>query len=431
MNGLSNSLYIGASGLTATGDAMSIVGDDISNASTIGFKSQRAEFSDILGGQLGSQQLGDGVRLSGEQTMWTQGAIQQTGNPLDVAIQGGGMFQVAGNYNGQQGDFYTRDGQFQMDTNGYMVDSAGLRLQGYTIDGNGVQSSSVGDLDVGARMSPPVPTSTANMNVHLPSEDPANGPFDPANPSTTSAYSTPIETVDSLGHSHHTDVYFTNDGGGKWEWHAMTDGKEVTGGTPGTPSAVASGTLQFNTDGTLQSQTQSAATVNFAGGATAGQSVKFNFGDDIASGGTGRSGTMATDSGGAGGTVISNDVNGHSSGNLTSMSIGTDGTVTGTYDNGDKLNIAKVALATFVNQDGLDRAGGGLMTATAQSGQPAIGAPGTGARGSLDSGALESSNVDLGSQLVTLIAYQQAFQANSKTVTTADQMLQDVMQLKQ
>lgn len=424
---LTNSLYIGVSGLSATGDAMSIVGDDISNASTIGFKSQRAEFSDILGGQIGNQSLGDGVRLSGTQTMWTQGSIQQTGNPLDIAISGGGMFQVKGSYGGHDGTYYTRDGQFQLDSSGYMVDSAGLRLQGYTIDSGGVRSTTAGDLPLGARQSPPVATSTANMSLNLNAGDTVlPGNFDPANPGTTSNYNTSVTAYDSLGQAHHVDVYFRNDGNGSWEYHAMVDGSEITGGTKGTPSEIATGTLQFNADGSLQSQSSSGS-ANFAG-ATPGQVIQFGFGDDIASGGTGKAGTTQYASSDA---LSAANVDGQSSGNLTSLSIAADGTVTGTYDNGQKLNIAQIAVSDFANPQGLVRAGGGLYTQSAQSGQALVDSPGVGARGSLDAGALESSNVDLGSELVTLIAYQQAFQANSKTVTTADQMMQDVMNMKQ
>ena len=134
---ITDSMYIGISGLEAHGDAISIVGDNIANASTIGFKSARASFADLLGGQVDGTPLGGGVKLDAPQTVWTQGAISQTGNPLDLAISGGGMFEVAGSHDGQTGDFYTRDGRFQLDSNGYMVNTQGLRLQGYTIDQNG------------------------------------------------------------------------------------------------------------------------------------------------------------------------------------------------------------------------------------------------------------------------------------------------------
>ncbi|HUJ57869.1 MAG TPA: flagellar hook protein FlgE [Kofleriaceae bacterium] len=429
---ISNSMYIGISGLEANGDAISVVGDNISNASTIGFKSERASFSDLLGGQLGAQRLGGGVMMSGTQTMWTQGAITTTGNPLDLAINGGGLFEVAGSANGQTGTFFTRDGQFQLDQNGYIVNQAGMRLQGYTIDSSGATSTTIGDLPVGARQSPPAATTTATMTANLDSNAPVPPAWDPANPSGTSSYNTSETVYDSLGNAHTVQMYFRNAGGGQWEWHAMVDGGDLTGGTKGTPTEIASGTLTFNSSGALQAQTTTASSASFVN-ATPNQAIAFEFGDDIASGGTGLAGTTQF-SGNAAGTdsaVTGVDIDGHASGNLTSVQVGADGTVTGIFDNGDKRAIAQVAIASFANEDGLVRAGNGLMTESQDSGQAIVGAPGSGARGSITAGALEASNVDIGTELVTLINYQRAFEANSKTITTADQMLQDVNNLKQ
>jgi flagellar hook protein FlgE len=132
---LLTSLYIGTSAITAHGEAISIVGDNIANTSTIGFKRQRAAFADVLGGNLGTQRLGGGVRLGSAQTMYDQGALLQTGNDLDLGIRGNGFFAVRGQYDGVDGQFYTRDGRFTMDVDGNVVDLRGLRLQGYLIDG--------------------------------------------------------------------------------------------------------------------------------------------------------------------------------------------------------------------------------------------------------------------------------------------------------
>ncbi len=426
---ITNSLYIGMSGLDAHGDAISIVGDNIANASTIGYKSSTAEFSDMLGGELGSQRLGGGVKLGGSETNFTQGAIQQTGNPLDLAIQGGGFFAVKGTQNGQTGQFYTRDGQFQIDNNGYVTDSQGLRLQGYAINSAGVTSQTLGDLPIGARQSPPTPTTTATMDVALDSNAPVLPTFDPTNISGTSNFQTSQTTYDSLGNAHQVQMSFHNDGGGNWDWHATVDGKEVTGGTPGTQTQIAGGTLQFNTNGTLQAQTTTSSSANFVG-ATPNQVVKFNFGDDIASGGTGLAGSQMNAQAN-GSNLVSADVDGHSAGNLSSVNITSDGKIEGIYDNGDQIEIAQVGLAQFANNEGLARTGGGLMTTTQDSGSAIMGAAGVGSRGSITSGALEASNVDVGSELITLIAYQRAFEANSKTVTTADQMMTDVVNLKQ
>jgi flagellar hook protein FlgE len=423
---INNSLYIGISGLQAHGDAISIVGDNIANVSTVGFKRDRASFDDVLGGELESQRLGGGVRLGASQTLWDQGAITQTGNPLDVAISGGGTFIVKGDHGGQVGQFYTRDGRFKIDETGFVTNQQGLRLQGFTIDTAGNRSLSIGDLPLGANQSPPVATTKATMSLNLDANAVAPAAFDPANPNTTSNYATSETVYDSLGAAHHAQVYFRAQGNGSWEYHAMVDGGELAGGTAGTLTEIANGTLTFNTAGALQTQTLNASSADFLN-ATPGQAIQFNFGDDIASGGTGLAGSTQF-SGSS--SVNGLDIDGRSAGKLTSLQIADDGKITGVFDNGDKLQIAQVALASFANNDGLDGVGDGLNTETPSSGKALIDVPGTGSRGSLVSGALEGSNVDLSNELVTLIAFQRAFEANAKTVTTADEMMTDVNNLK-
>lgn len=423
---ITNSLYIGISGLQAHGDAISIVGDNIANASTIGFKRSRASFSDMLGGEIASQRFGGGVRLETPQSMWSQGTITQTGNPLDLALDGGGLFVVKGAHGGQDLQYYTRDGRFHMDDTGYVTNQEGLRLQGFAIDSSGTRALSPGDLKLGGMQTPPVPTATAGMKLNL-SADAVVGPaWDPTDPDATSNYATSATVYDSIGTAHHVDVYFRAQGSGAWEYHAMVDGGELAGGTAGTLTEIGSGTLTFNTNGSLQSQTATPALASFANAAP-NQSIALNFGDDIATGGTGFDGTTQY----AGASSVNGlDVNGHAAGKLTEIAISDDGKITGVFDNGDKIALAQVAVASFANEEGLRRSGDGLYTESTTSGQPLIDVSGTGARGSVQSGALEASNVDLGNELVTLIAYQRAFQANAKTVTTADEMLQEIDNLK-
>ncbi|HEY0191190.1 MAG TPA: flagellar hook-basal body complex protein, partial [Kofleriaceae bacterium] len=285
---------------------------------------------------------------------------------------------------------------------------------------------SAGDLHLGGSQSPPVATTKSSMTLNLDANADVKAAWDPANPNTTSNYATSETVYDSLGNAHHADVYFRSQGNGQWEYHAMVDGGDLSGGTKGTPTEITSGALTFNTNGSLQAQTQNAAPVNFSN-ATAGQNIAFSFGDDIASGGTGFAGSTQY----AGNSAVNGlDVDGHAGGKLVDIAISDDGTITGNFDNGDKIALAQVAIASFNNEEGLTRSGDGLYTQSPTSGNPLIDAPGTGARGSVQSGSLEQSNVDLGTELVTLIAYQRAFQANSKTVTTADEMLQTVDDLK-
>ena len=422
---ITNSLYIGISGLQAHGEAISVVGDNIANASTVGYKRNRAEFSDVLGGQLDSQRLGGGVRLSGTQTMWDQGAVTQTGNPLDLAIRGGGMFVVKGNHGGQTAQYYTRDGRFHLDNQGFVVNQQGLKLQGFTIDPTGTRALAPSDLPLGARESPPAATTTANMTLNLDANAVTPPAWDPLNPNTTSNYATSATVYDSLGAAHHVEVFFRSQGAGAWEYHAMVDGGDLAGGVKGTLTEIGTGTLLFNTAGALQSQT-TGGTANFVN-ATPGQAIAFKFGDDIASGGTGFAGTTQF----AGASSVNGlDIDGRAAGKLTDIVISDDGKIRGVFDNGDKIELAQVALADFASEQGLERSGDGLMVETAASGKPLIDVPGTGARGAVSAGAVEGSNVDLSNELVTLIAFQRAFQANAKTVTTADEMMQDINNLK-
>jgi flagellar hook protein FlgE len=423
---ITNSLFIGISGLQAHGEAISIVGDNIANVSTIGYKRDRASFSDMLGGELDAQRLGGGARLTAPQRLLDQGAVTLTGNPLDLALRGGGMFVVKGSHNGQNSQFYTRDGRFTIDNTGFVTNQQGLRLQGFVIDSTGRRALSATDLPIGTFQSQPVATTTASMKLNLDAGSVTPAAFDPTDPNATSNYATSATVYDSLGKSHHVETFFRNAGAGAWEWHAMVDGGDLTAGTAGTLTEIGNGTMTFNTDGSLQTQAVVASSADFLN-ATPGQTIAFSFGDDIASGGTGFAGTTQY---AAASSVNGLDINGHGAGKLTDVTISDNGTVRGIFDNGDKIDLAQVALADFANEEGLTRVGDGLDVETTASGKPLIDVSGTGARGGISSGALEASNVDLSNELVTLIQFQRAFQANAKTVTTADEMLNDVNSLK-
>src|SRR5215475_5640278 len=187
---ISTTLFTGASGLEAHSDAISVVGDNIANASTVGFKSSRASFEDALGGAAANgQRLGGGVRMGGPETLFGQGTLQSTGNNLDFAIRGNGFFAVSGDHNGMSSTYYTRDGRFQLDNTGTVVNSDGLKLQGYTIDPTGKMSTPPAVFD---------PTSAATAT-------------------STSNYQTSMTAYDSLGNAHRVDLYFRNNGGGQWD----------------------------------------------------------------------------------------------------------------------------------------------------------------------------------------------------------------------
>lgn len=396
---IGNSLWIGVSGLLAHGEAISTVGDNIANVSTVGFKRSRASFNDLLGGELNGSRLGGGVYLGGNQSIWQQGTLQQTGNPLDVGISGGGMFVVSGNHAGRDGQFYTRDGRFKMDASGTLVDMHGMKVQGYPIT-NGTRATAIGDLALGGKMSPALPTANAGMQLNL--------------DAGTTKYQTTITITDSLGQTHPATVTFDNQGSNTWSWDISVDGAAV-GGAAGVPFSIGTGSIAFDGNGQILSGATGTLTPNFTN-ATPGQVIAMDF--------TGTT-QLAAASG-----VSATKIDGRGAGNLTDVKINPDGTIEGTYDNGDTIALAQLALADFAANEGLERQGDSLYAETRESGQALIDVAGSGARGSLLAGALEQSNVDLSSELVQLIAYQRAFQANSKTVTTADEMMLEVTNLK-
>ena len=421
------SLYTGLSGLTAHGEAIGVVGDNIANTSTIGFRGARASFHDVLGDTApNGQRMGAGVRMAGTQTNLRQGSLLQTGGGLDLAIRGDGFFMVNGSHNGVNGSFYTRDGRFGLDKDGYVVSSTGMRLQGYSIDTAGTVSAGVGDVRLGGQVAP-VATTEVDMSVNLDPTSPAMPAWDPTDPGATSNYSTSVTVYDSLGGAHRVDVYFCSNGAGSWDWHAMADGGELTGGTAGTPVEIASGTVSFTTDGKLDTETVGASSVDFLD-ATPGQAITFDFGDSITTdGGTGMEGATQY-AGESSVNAIAQD--GIGAGELVDIVVDEQGTVSGVFSNGQSRDLAKLAMASFQSEGGLQRAGDQLFMETNQSGQPLVGFVGSGGRGGLSAGMLESSNVDIGNELVTMIAFQRAFQANARTVSTADEMMAEISNLK-
>lgn len=424
---LISSLYTGATGLAANSLELSVVGDNIANSNTVGFKAGRAAFEDALAQSLvgGGGQQGMGVQLQAVQKMMSQGALMGTGNSTDLALQGAGFFVVKGNAGGREGNFYTRAGQFTVDNQGFLGTLNGLRLQGYGADPTGKLGRSLGDLQVGGLSSPPNATGEITVRANLQADAEVLAGWDLDDPANSSNFSTSVTLYDSLGKSHQADVYFCKTAEGEWEWHAVVDGASIDGGTPGVNEEIASGTLSYDTDGRLMSQTQTSQFDPL--GATAGQDLHFDFGDAIDEGGTGLKGISQFAKPSAV-TFLSQD--GFDAGTFSSVSIESDGSIIGTFTNGQARLLGQVAVADFQAADQLERLSGNLLAATRSSGQPNIGEASTGGRGAIVSGALEQSNVDLAGEFVRMITAQRGFQANSKTLTTADQLLADLIQVK-
>ena len=431
---LFSALSSGTAGLEATSADLSAVSDNIANASTIGFKLGRTAFEDTLTQSVigGTGQIGLGSQVQAVQTILTQGALTSTGNATDLALQGNGYFIVNGSTHGQSGNFYTRDGEFTLDKNGYLVNLDGLKVQGYTADATGQLTGLPGDLMVGNASAQPLATTTVTLKANLEADDAVKSPtFDATNPSGTSNYSTSLTVYDTLGAAHQTEVYFHKSADSTWDWHAMTDGGGLQGGTSGQLTEISSGTLTFDSEGRLDTTTQDANSVFNPLGATSPQAVTFNFGDatngtptTIATGLAGVTQFSATSAT----TYIGQD--GYGSGQLSSLKVDTEGDISGVFTNGQTRVLGQVAVAGFSASDQMTSIGGNLYQQTQASGQPVVGAAGSGGRATIVSGALEQSNVDLSDQLVQLITAQRAYEADSKSITTADQLLSELIALK-
>ncbi len=422
-------LNTGATGLTANGEALGVVSDNIANTNTIGFKRSRADFQDMVAsaGKNELTQTGAGSRVGKVETMWKQGALLSTDSSTDLALSGEGFFVVHGTANGVDGNFYSRAGQFHLDKDGYVTNVENLKLQGYQADARGNILGTLGDLRVGPTALPATKTSEVHMGVNLDvrASVPANA-WDVNIPATSTNFSSSLTAYDSLGNGHQITTYFTKTGTNTWDWHAVADGAEIEGGTKGVPFEGASGSLTFNTDGALQTETTNASTWNFAG-ATAGQEIKFDFGTSLDDGGTGLDGTTNFANSF---TTNASTQDGYAAGSVTGINVSATGSITGVFTNGQRRTLGQIAVANFKSVDGLTRTGNGLYVQTEDSGEALLGAASTGGRGAIVSGSLEQSNVDIGQEFVDLISFQRGFQANSKIIQTADEMYGELVNMK-
>lgn len=423
-------MFSGVSGLRAESEAIAVVGDNIANVNTIGFKAQRAVFEDVLGHSIlaGTSSVlpGSGVRMGAVQQLFTQGSLSNTGVATDVALNGDGFIVVGGTVDGITGNFFTRAGQLTIDNDGFIVNPQELNVQGYIANPDGTLQAAVSDLQVPTASLQPNPTSDITVTANLDSRS-ALLAFDVTDPTATSNFATSITVFDSLGAARTLDVYFNNAGSGDWEVNVVADGADIEAGTPGEFQLVGNGVMSFDTNGALLSSDPPIISADFAGGAEPGQEINVDFGVATGDGGTGLTGVTQFASASA---VSSQSQNGFASGEFSGLSIDGVGTVQGLFTNGQKVTIGQLAVAKFRSNDGLGRAGQNLWIETRESGTAALGGAGTGGRASVSAGALESSNVDLGEEFVGLIQHQRSFSANSRTITTADEMLQELISIK-
>jgi flagellar hook protein FlgE len=402
----------GLSGLNAAAKNLDVIGNNIANSNTVGFKTSTAQFSDVYAATLGGgggTQIGLGVALTGVVAGFTQGNISVTNNPLDLSINGQGFFRL--DVNGAVS--YTRNGQFQLDRDGYIVNSTGANLSGYAANAAGVvNTASFGNLRLSTADIPAQASTQAEVIANLDSRSaplPAAGFLlnDPA----TYHSATSLSVYDSQGNAHTMSLYFVKTAPNSWEVFAAGDGVQIGAGS--------AGTLSFQTDGTIDAAlTTFPAVINVP--ATAGAATPIAVDVDFT--GTTQFGNVF------GVNQLTQD--GFTSGRLAGFSIAQDGAIVARYTNGQTRTQGQVVLANFNNPNGLQPLGNNLFAETAASGQPLVGSPGSSNLGVLQSGALEDSNVDLTAELVDMIVAQRVYQANAQTIKTQDQVLQTLVNLR-
>ncbi len=414
----------GVSGLNAAAANLDVIGNNIANSGTVGYKSGSVQFSNVYAGSM----QGLGTKVAGIFQDFTAGAVQRSTRPLDVAIvDGDGFFRMTSSGGEVR---YTRNGQFDVNKDGYIVNASGLQLTGYPAVGDtGLVGASPVALQVPtSAMEPAATTSiTAQFNIDARSSVPVSKPFDSAN-SNTYNYSNSVTLYDSLGNQHELSAYFVKTGTGAWDVYATADGAPLdTGGALAAPPAkgTAIGSLGFDNSGKM--------TVGTVGTVSTVDTLKFT-GLQFTNG----SAAMKFDMTVTGTTQFGSDnevrkmvPNGYTSGQLTTLAISQDGTVTGKYSNQQTKILGQVVLSSFASVSGLQNTGDNVWAETPASGAPLTGTPGSGKTlGSLLGSAVEGSNVDLTAELINLIIAQRTYQANTQTVKTQDQVVQALINMR-
>jgi flagellar hook protein FlgE len=408
----------GLSGLNGAAKSLDVIGNNIANASTVGFKGSQAQFADIYANSLnsiGGSQSGIGVKIGQVAQQFTQGNIESSLNPLDIAINGSGFFRTESNGEIQ----YSRNGQFGLDKEGFIINAQGAKLTGFQVDASGtILTGSPAPLRIDNSDLKPAATSSieAMLNLDARLDLPLNTPFSVSDPLSFNNQ-TSIDIYDSLGNSHVLSTFYVKQTAGAaptvWGVHVAIDGVEQ--GTSGT----AMGTLTFDQNGTLTNvPTTLPYSVTFSpvNGAAETQPITTDF-------------AGSTQYGVANSEKASNQ-NGYSAGQLTRFNAGPDGVILAQYSNGQSHRLGQIVLADFVNPNGLMPLGNNAWAQTALSGVPLVGAPDSGRMGVLQASAVESSNVDLTAELVNMITAQRIYQANAQTIKTQDSVLQTLVSLR-
>ena len=432
----------GLSGLNGAAKNLDVIGNNIANTSTAGFKSSMTQFADVYATSLygvGGLQIGIGTKVADVAQQFTQGNIAVTNNPLDIAISGEGFFRME-----QDGVVsYTRNGQFNLDKDGYIVNTASQQLTGYQADTNGtiIGGGIPVPIQISLAPSPPQVTSEAILDLNLDSQQSTiAGNIDPTNTDSYN-HSTSFTVYDEAGNAHGMVLYFQKSGLNTWNVAGYVNGNLVdlspaaanaavapVAGIPQPSTANHVMSLTFDTDGSLlQINGAAAASQSLTiPGSTAAVDALGTGADDLV---FAADFTGFTQYGSAFGvSFISQD--GYGSGRIAGVSVDREGVIQGRYTNGQTRNLGQVILHSFLNPQGLQPIGNNQWFETAESGQATYGSPGSGVLGYVQSGSIEESNVDMTAELVNLIVAQRMYQANAQTIRAQDQILQTLVNLR-
>jgi flagellar hook protein FlgE len=401
---MGSALYAGISGLNASAKEMDVIANNVANVNTVGYKGSTTYFADVLsqsisGGSSGSMQVGRGVMVTDVGTQFSSGSFETTESGTDVAIDGSGFFIVNDSDNAS---YYTRAGSFHLDNSGYLVDTNGYKVQGYNFFGSG---TGVGDISLNNVQSAPETTSTFSVGVNLNAET-----------ATGETYTTTQTIYDSLGEAHDLSVTYTKTGTGTWSFQCALDNVNAT--------SQSYSTLSFDSDGNLISPTDNSITfAALSNGATIGSGNVVTW--DLTSS------DALTINGYASTSVINSLTNdGYASGMLKSLSIGSDGIINGFFTNGQTADLGQIVLADFGDVTGLQKVGSNLFSETKTSGQAIVNVPDASGMGTLTANSLEMSNTDLATEFINMITAQKSYSANARVITTEDQMLTELINIK-
>ncbi len=468
---LSSALFSAISGLSTLGNAMQVIGDNIANVNTIGFKASSFTFQDLLSQSVstrsGTAQVGRGVALGDIYATFEQGSFESTGNTTDLAIGGDGFFVMR--ESGTQNLFYTRAGNFRFDKDGYLTNPEGYVVQGWRLDENGQDIGSVTDIVLDSFTSPPQASTQITVITNLSSRATSNsndlsaawdGDDSDGDGSFISddayEYQSTVKVYDSLGSTHDITVYYDPDHTtpNQWEYIIVCNPSEDnrSGATGDDLGLLARGTITFNSSsGTIEDMDMELndGQGNWSGASISSNgyyyftptfisgtpmNVEFNIGTRDANAGVGTAAwandSLTTTQYATASTTTFQSANGYGAGDLQGVDVDVDGVLTGIYSNGQLIPLFRVALAKFQNVQGLRKEGGNLYRQTRESGDAITNRPGTNGLGSVAPNSLEQSNVDIANEFVRMITTQRGFQANSKIITVTDQMLAELINLK-